>query len=530
MGKKENFLLRLNAESSSRDFWIEYFSFCKNLETLDVNVLFNSLPSLLKRLENDGASIELLTGIEKASSTSPEFGNDLYVKIVNQDDPKVLRLLTKVLSGLYKVEREETVLKIKELIHPGHSAKMIVGLQSIAQFESESLKCERDFLEFIEDEFERFLQNQEFKNMWPSILFVCRNKRGVIRNADDFIIRIWCEPDINIQMELIHLLAYNLDIETEENFYTQVLDKLVPLNIEYNGAYNHLSYTLGDKTKSHPQVLIDFLNKWIAYDKINAKNIQLFEYLLNSIISYSLETYEELITNWLNHDSSNFHIAVFEIMRAKHIMDIPELKISHKVLQRMTVYDVEYITYKILGYIYFQKTSTSMVYSILENKINEKNVVNFLKDVFVEYFIFNYYGTIEYLRDKQKDAEPELKKIINTVITEGEKHYEAYSELKFLKEFNPSEMRLSYINKIQHKKITKSLKEIEKNNNSFLSHLHSIHLKAGRTSFCKYEGEYTEQMGLSEVSAGGELPRGEFIDPIGQKKMRVTWQNHKRQQ
>src|SRR5690554_5300796 len=257
---------------------------------------------------------------------------------------------------------------------------MIVGIQSIAQLESESLKCDKEFLKFIGDEFERYFQNQEFKNIWSSILFVCRNKREVLNNADGFIRKIWNETIIEVQMELIYLLAQNLDIDEEEQFFTEVLDKLIPMNIDNNGAYNHLLYTLGDKTKRHPQVVIDFLNKWVAYDKVNARNIQLFEYLINSIISYDLETYEDLITNWLNHPSSNFHIAVFEIMRAKHIMDIPELKISHKVLQRMTVYDVEYITYKILGYIYFQKTSTSMVYSILENKINEEIVVNFLKD------------------------------------------------------------------------------------------------------------------------------------------------------
>src|SRR5690606_16253515 len=140
MNKKEDFLFRLNAEESGRDFRQEYYDFCKDLETLDVDILFNFLTPLLERVENDGTFIEFLIGIEKASITSSDFGNDLYNKIVNQDDPKILRLLTKVLSGLYKVEKEETVLKIKELINNGDSSKMIFGIQSIAQLESESLR------------------------------------------------------------------------------------------------------------------------------------------------------------------------------------------------------------------------------------------------------------------------------------------------------------------------------------------------------------------------------------------------------
>ncbi|QAA80808.1 hypothetical protein EI546_03275 [Aequorivita sp. H23M31] len=529
MNKKEDFLFRLNAKESRRDFWQEYYDFCKDLETLDVDILFNFLTPLVERVENDGTFIEFLTGIEKASFTSSDFGNDLYIKILNQDDPKILGLLTKVLSGLYKAEREETVLKIKELIHTGDSSNMIIGLQSIAQFESESLKRDKEFLEFIEDECERFLQNQEFKNIWPSILFVCRNKWDVISNADGLIRRIWSEPDIAIQIELIYLLSYNLDINKEEQFFIEVLDKLASLNIEYNGACNILSYTLGDKTKSHPQIVINFLNKWVAYDKANAKNIHLFEYLVNSIISYDLETYEELITNWLNHDNPNFHIAVFEIMRAKHIRNIPEMKISNKLLEEMTVFDVEYITYKILGYIYDKNTSTSMVYSILESKLNDETTVNFLKQVFVAYIIFNYYGTIEYLRNKRKNAVPHLKGIIDAIIIEGEKHYTAYSELESLKEFFPSEMRLRYIHKIQNKKFNKSFKEIEKNDDSFLKYLKNIQLKAGKSSFSKYMDQYSKQMELANVSSSAELPRGEFIDPIGQKKLRLTWQNHRRQ-
>lgn len=529
MNKKEDFLLGLDADGSSRDFWQEYYGFCKDLETLDADVLFYSLTPLLKRIENDGAFIEFLNGIERASFISSDFGNALYLKIVNQDDPKKLRLLTKVLSGLYKIEKEETVLKIKELVYSGDDAKVIIGIQSIAELESESLKLESEFLEIIEYKFEEFLENQELKKIWSSILFACRNKREVINNADEFIRRIWNEPSIEIQMELIFLLSYNLDINKDKEFYIEVLHKLIPLSIEYKGAYSQLSYTLGDKIKQQPETIINFLNEWVAHDAAHAKNISLFENLINSIIDVDVGIYAELITNWLNHDNSNFHIAVFEIMRAKHIRNIPEMRIPNKLLEEMTVFDVEYITYKILGYIHDKNISTSLIYSILEGKINDETVVNFLRKVFVAYFIFNYYGTIEYLRNKIKNTGPKLKTMIDSIILEGEKHYTAYSELEFLKEFSPSEMRLGYVHKIQQKKLNKLFKEVERSDDSFLKHLKNIQLKAGETSFSKYMGQYSKKMKLTNVSSSAELPRGEFIDPIGQKKLRLIWRNHKRQ-
>src|SRR5690606_38837294 len=117
----------------------------------------------------------------------------------------------------------------------------------------------------------------------------------------------------------------------------------------------------------------------------------------------------------------------------------------------------------------------------------------------------------------------------DAIIIEGEKHYTAYSELESLKEFSPSDMRLGYIHKYKQKKINKSFKEIEENDGSFLRNIKNIQLKAGKTSFSKYMGQYSKQMELANVSSSAELPRGEFIDPIGQKKLRLTWRSHKRQ-
>lgn len=530
MDKKEDFLLRLKSNEKFKNFWKEYRDFCKNLETVDVDVFFNALPFLLKKIENDGSSRELIIAVENTTSLNTKFGNTLYSKIVHQDNLLLLQLLPNLLSGLSKVELSETISKIKNLMLTEDSNKIKLAIQSIAKIESETLESNLNFIEFIEKEFNNIILDEKLKDLWPSVLFVCRNKRNVFKSADSLINVISKETNIEIQMELVYYLSYNLSIDDEEELYLETLYKLIPLKTNFKGAYNHLSYTLGDISKNKYNTIIDFLNKWIAFEKTHAKNIVLFEYLLNTIIDNDLDQFEELITNWLNNDNPNFHIAIFELMRVNNIRNVSGLKVSKKLLEDMTVYDIEYITYKILGFIYDKDTSTSMVYSILEYKIDNKPIVIFLSEVFVTYFIFNYYGTIDYLKDQKKDATPKLKKVIDSIIKDGEEYYIAYTELGFLKEFSPSEIRLNYINKIQNKKFNRSYKKNEENQNSFLSSLKNIHLKAGKTSFGKFKGEYSEQMELAKVSSSTELPRGEFIDPIGQKKLRLTWQNHERNQ
>jgi hypothetical protein len=87
-----------------------------------------------------------------------------------------------------------------------------------------------------------------------------------------------------------------------------------------------------------------------------------------------------------------------------------------------------------------------------------------------------------------------------------------------------------HYDKIQNKKFRKMYKETEDNSSPLRGLFKNLHYRAGASSFTKYNGEYTERMTPGVVSHKGEMPRGEFIDPIGQKKERLLWQNFKRRQ
>lgn len=87
-----------------------------------------------------------------------------------------------------------------------------------------------------------------------------------------------------------------------------------------------------------------------------------------------------------------------------------------------------------------------------------------------------------------------------------------------------------HYDKIQSKKFNKSYKESEAKSPSFFNTLKTINYRTGKSIFAKFEGKYTEKMTPALISHSGEMPRGEFIDPIGQKKERLLWQNFKRRQ
>lgn len=230
----------------------------------------------------------------------------------------------------------------------------------------------------------------------------------------------------------------------------------------------------------------------------------------------------------MNEDCDNFHIAVFGLMRELSYQNISSLQLDSSLVLNYGFKDIEYVTRKVIGYVPHNEISTNLLYSILETRYYDEKVVMFVGDIFIDYLIFNYYSTIEFLKVKKKNSKGELKKIINRIIEEGEKYYSAYKELDILKEFEPSESRLNYINKIQIKKFNRSYEENNGKRNSFLNMLTTLHFRAGKSAFAKFNNEYSTPMQPQLISHSAEMPRGEYIDPSGQAQLRLECQNSTR--
>src|SRR5690606_10951762 len=99
--------------------------------------------------------------------------------------------------------------------------------------------------------------------------------------------------------------------------------------------------------------------------------------------------------------------------------------------------------------------------------------------------------------------------------------------LPLMKEFSPSEDRLKIYNKIQSKIFSKSFEKNENERNSLASMFPTVIFRTGKSMFTKFEGQYSDKLTPALISHRTEMPRGEFIDPIGQAKKRLMWQNYK---
>jgi len=517
-----------NIDTSNR--WNDYRTFCDEIKNVDIDLFIKTLPELFKNLKSNYPPLNLQIAITREAKEDASFGKEIYLKTLETNNPDSYFILIDILSGLYHSDQKFSIDEIKRLIKNDNISLNEIGIKSIVKIDLIAKTTPKAFVSWIEKQFNSIINNESLLNLWPSIFFTVRNKRTALKNADAIIETLSKVKTIEIQQELIYFLEYNIDIEKEIHLFKKYLPLLLHIELEHTGTYSQLAYTLQNIAKTNLKLVIDFITDWVDISSDNARKIKYFSHLLNTLCDDFYTDFQKLYTNWLNNANPNFHIAIFEMNGARYMRNLSGLTVSEDVLKTLSDYDIEYITYKILAFVYDKDTSISLVYSILEHKTDNKEVVPFLADLFINHFIFNYYSTMEFLNLKKKTARRKLKKIISDIVKEGEDKYRAYSDLDNLKEFAPSERRLIYYNKIQNRKFNKSYKETEAESTSFLSMVTNINYRTGKSTFSKYRGQYTEKMTPALISHSGEMPRGEFIDPVGQATERLLWQNFKRRE
>ncbi len=523
MNEANEFLTKFSFNKEMPDFWWEYSKFTKNIGKADIDKLVENIPDIITKIENDGASQELYNQLDKACESDVRFGKQLYDNIIKSNCDGSLNIISSVISGISKNDFEWAKEKILCLMKDSNKLKVNQAISSIGSIDFSKDKS-AEFIQIIDRKFTEIINTEDSNKLLATVLFAIRNQREHLPNADKNILALLTFESVEIKIQLLNVLTFNTDINTEENFYKKILFSLVSLDLKFVIAYNSLAYRLKGNIENHFLIVKEFLNSWVSLRKENARNIKLLHPILDEIYNSKLDSFQKIMTEWLNEDNNNFHIAVFELMREMSYRKITSLQLDSSLVQSYEFKDLEYITRKIIGYVLQNEISTSLLYSILKNRHNDDKVVSLVSNIFIDYLIFNYYSTLEFLKEMKKDTKGNLEKVITRIIEEGEKYYSAYTELEILKEFEPSESRMNHMNKIQNRKFNKSYEENDENRNSFLSMCTTLHFRAGKSAFGKFNNEYSAPMQPQLVSHSAEMPRGEYIDPTGQAQLRLESQ------
>lgn len=520
MDKTSNFLRSLGSDTKFHEVSDVYHSFCEKIDVVPIDLLVSKTETLYTWANMQGSVYHIYQGLDVLCEQNIDYAKSYYEKLLKLDGSSHLELLVRLLSCIFKNDLKWASTEILKLIKSDNEDRKSKGIITIGFLDLSGEEC-IGFKATIESILSGLILDKTSDKLLANVLFAYRNNRKDLPNANKHIDTLMQVDSDDIRYQLYQLLCYDLDIEEETDFYEKVLFKLVKLNTEYVGAFNTLSYKLSRLATTHYLAIKQFLEYWIESSPENASKTKLFNSVFNEIYVTQREIFDELITEWLNNDNINFQVAVFNVLRELSYKNVHHIQLSSKLLTLYSFNDIEFITHKILGFVYEKDMLTSLLYSILETKHTDKEVVRLVGSRLVNDVIFNYYSAIDFLKEKRENAAKPLKKIIDEIVMYGEKFYEAYSDLDILKEFQPSERRLNYMNNLRSKKFRKDYEENQASDTGFLSVVTTLHFRSGKTSFAKFDGEYSAHMEPKLISHSAEMPRGEFIDPVGQKIKRL---------
>lgn len=513
------------------DFWEEYDMFCENLpnENVDAEALLNFLPEIIKGGENDAAIYRIFEVVRSICQVKPDFGIEMYTKATASKNKEVFIIIPSLLAGLQTNQNFDILSEIKMLLLSEQPEIILQAFHSIVSLEKEFLKDNIEFINFINIKIAELLPNAP-TNLTLECIRVL-GKFSLVFPESDNKLREFSQSNIPvIQYEIANLLNRGISIAENRTLFEDLLMNLTSVKPENKGIHRFISMALRPLVTSEPELINKFISAWILNDTDNADHIMLYEDLMISIHKSNNPLFRLIISQWLNSDHVQHHRALNKLLMKVSIQSIHDIELSESYLMQLTEKDAKYIVAKIIGYVYFKEQLRTMLYSILKYRINDKETVKLITALFVEYVIFNYPSTLEYLAEIKKTANRREKSIISEIQKSATNYFENIADLNENSEFNPSDKRLDFYNSLYHRDLM-SIKEKNDKDNPWFQAATTIQLRTGLGFFFKREdGSYSMPSRMTSVKYGAELPRGEFISTLQQEKIRTFYRRLKREE
>ncbi|WP_282081267.1 hypothetical protein [Aquimarina algiphila] len=521
------FLKQLKEDPDYFEFWQDLREYCKNLEIPDKEEFVDSLPILFKRIENNRAGYEIYQGLNKYAAEKPQEAIELLGLIEKKNTKEALSFSASILSGLSKSKTTyDYQKKILDFIDSKGENKISSGMDAAYRCIFNDKEEEKKFLKKVHNKLKSVLSEEPTKCYGIITRFYNKHLNN-IKGAKEVVIGLLELKNVEVQSEVARSLNEEFKPDEDIEFFQKCLSYLTFIDVKYKGIYNTIRFRLKDITKSHPRLILKFINNWVINNKKSLKGISALEGITQELYFEHPEIIKEMFLDWLNSDNHLYKFALpFVISNLSSNVDA--IGLPKETLQKLSEKDSLYIVYMIVGHILDRKYASEMLYCILEVNYKNENIRNHIATLFAKYLIINYYSVTEILKKKRSSANKIIKSVIDQIIESSENYYKQVSELELVNEFEPSDKRMQYFLKQQNVQIQKLMDESEQKKDSFLSMLTNVNLRAGKSFFSKYRGEYSQEAEMQNFRSSFEVARVQSIDEIGQEKLRLMWQNRTR--
>jgi hypothetical protein len=494
-------------------FWRDIRQFYKQNEVQDVELFVSCFPAINEFFKSDYSSSQFYTWLEKYSEAAPKTAKKIKEEIEKKPSRDTYEFWASIVSGLAKLGKDFEL----EIIN---NIKSDVGFKISAGFRAAIIINHDDKLALC-GKIDELIDINRFKEIledidWAYLMnFYTRHLQGFPK-FDRRIRELFELDSLYIYSALVGALNSYIELEQNEELFYLSVKQLASVPLQYSGIYNSLNFSLDKFFNTNPEVVKFFLESWIEFNLPSANGMQVLEHLLNNFNDKNPRYFHELISNWLLK-SHNHSLAVqYVISEIRTARD--SLQLDRAWIKELNEEDTILLALRVIGFAWDKDVAYRMLFQILAANLDSQEIINHTASLMYSELLLNYPSLIERLR-KENVSDKKHKAIIEQITGKADEFFNRLSNLPIYEEFKPSEKRLAYYNKVQFSGL--SNEAIENKKPSFLDFVDKTQLRVGKGFFSKTEQGFTDVMEPKRISHSMEMPRLEFIDPIGQQAKRL---------
>lgn len=494
-------------------FWREINEFYDENKIQDVELFVSCFSIINELFKTDFASGQFYTWLEKYAESNPKSAKEIKLEIEKNPSRDTYEFWASIVFGLHK-QGANFESEIIENIKSPEGYKISTGFRAATIIKPDEMNS---FCKKVDALIDLDLFKKLFKDIdWGYLMnYFTRHLQSFPKN-DNRIRELFEIKSIFISTALVRALNSDIQLDKNEELFYLSIEHLAKVPLENSNIYRSINYTLDKFIESNPEVVKHLLENWVECHLPEATGMQNLEHILNDFVKKNPKYFYNIISNWLlksHKHGLSVQYVISEIRGNRN-----SIQLDSVWLKDLKEEDSILLTLRVIGFAWDKDVAYTMLLQILESNLDSQEVINNTASLIYSELLLNYPSLIERLKE-EKTSNKKYKSILDQIIARADEYFNKLSSLPVFDEFKPSDKRLTYYNKTQFKGLGDEALENKKP--SFLDFIDKTQLRAGKGFFSKTEYGYTEVMEPKRISHSMEMPRLEFIDPIGQQAKRL---------
>lgn len=318
-------------------------------------------------------------------------------------------------------------------------------------------------------------------------------------------------------------------------WFRPLLMHLTAARPEHGGILRNIDFVLMGWVRDPARLpqAIEFINAWIAAQPAEVvKELNVSDAFHSTIrrIAEIPSALNELLTAWLIHDDRRYPLIASKLISRLRTEGLGTLSLDKGILDGLDEAGFRFLVRRMLGYLSGDEVLIQLVFSLTRTRDAKTRTFGFIRSVYGQHVGHDYpHQAVEYLKARTTDAahDEDIKKLADEVAGGLQAGLDALDALPVLKEFMPPSEKAKRFAKERHRQMNEAMEEASKDS-IWRQIATNIPLKAGRRTFQRIQGRYTDVTELKSMSHSVALPRSEIFDPAGSARERFLMRRARR--